>query len=210
MNLLNNDQFRILERLKTHGQLSIDFITDWLKKPKTAVRRTLLALERKELINRVLIKNKRGRPTLCFKLGIQSKSHFPSKEAEVLNELIKYLNHDAHKKLLENFFAEYWNKKYNRVMEKLAARNCWDLSSRLEALKEVLNEDGFYARSHLSKKENQITLRECHCPISAVAMAIDLPCRLEAQLIERVLNVDCISAHPMNSEQLNCVFKFKN
>lgn len=47
MDLLSEDQFRILERFKTHGTLSVDNITLWLRQPKTAVRRNLLSLEKK-------------------------------------------------------------------------------------------------------------------------------------------------------------------
>jgi len=209
MNLLSKDQFKIIERLKTHGALSVDSITEWTKSPKTAVRRTLLILEKKGLLVRALKKNKRGRPTLFFKLGSESKALFPSNEAEVLNELIKYMLQHGHNSTLENFFAEYWDQKYIRVMNKLSSRKCRDLTARLEALKEVLNEDGFYARSNLSQKDGQITLRECHCPISAVASVVDIPCRLEAQLISRVLNADCVSAIPMSASQRNCLFKFE-
>ncbi|NUN06873.1 MAG: DeoR family transcriptional regulator [Bdellovibrio sp.] len=209
MNLLNEDQFRILERLKTHGTLSIDAITDWYNKPKTAVRRSLLDLEKKGLIERVLIKSARGRPLVAFRLGSEAKVVFPTKEAEVLNELIKFLVQQGQRPLLESFFQEYWEKRYERVMEKISRRKCKDLSARLEALKEVLNEDGFYARSNLSKKDKQLTMRECHCPISAVASATNVPCDLESQLISKVLNLDCISAEPMSGKQGECRFKFK-
>lgn len=209
MNLLNDDQSRIMERLKTQGTQSVDSLTKWIKKPKTAVRRALLDLEKKSLIERHLIKSVRGRPTLCFKLGSQSKLVFPTKEAEVLNELINFLVREGHRPLLEKFFREYWEKRYDRVVEKISARKCRDLGARLEALKEVLSEDGFYARSNISKKDDQITLRECHCPISAAASAVDIPCKLEAQLISRVLNLDCVSASPMSAQQKDCQFKLK-
>ncbi len=68
MNLINGDQFKILERLKTQGIQSVDAITQWQKKPKTAVRRTLLGLEKKGVIERLLQKSERGRPVLCYKL----------------------------------------------------------------------------------------------------------------------------------------------
>jgi predicted ArsR family transcriptional regulator len=142
-------------------------------------------------------------------LGTQSKHLFPSKEAELLNELIGYLNQQGHTLILEKFFHEYWDKRYARVMKKVSSRKCRDLNTRLEALKEVLNEDGFYARSNLSKKDNQVILRECHCPLSAAAAVTDIPCRLEAQLISRVLNMECVSAVPMNSEQDDCRFELK-
>lgn len=209
MKLLNDDQFRIMERLKTQGTESIDSLTGWMKKPKTAVRRALLDLEKKSLIERHFTQNARGRPTLCFNLASQSKLIFPTKEAEILNDLIKFLVQKGNRDILEKFFSEYWGEKYDRVMEKIASRKCRDLAARLEALKDVLSEDGFYARANISKKDDQITLRECHCPISAAASATDIPCKLEAQLISRVLNLDCISASPMSAQQKDCQFKFK-
>lgn len=205
-NLLNEDQFKILERLKTHEALSVDAVTEWLRKPKTAVRRALLDMEKKDLIERDWARNPRGRPALRFKLSSGSRQLFPSMEAEVLHELIKYLTRNGSSSVLESFFHEYWEKKYERVMKKISSRKSRDLSARLEALKEVLNEDGFYARAQLSKKNDQVTLRECHCPIAAAASATDIPCHLEAQLISRVLNMDCVSVSPMNKEQTNCQF----
>ena len=209
MDLINEDQFKILERLKTQGIQSVDAITRWRKKPKTAVRRALLGLEKKGVVERLLQKSERGRPVLCYKLSPDSKAVFPSKEAEVLNELIQYLLKLGHTSILEDFFSQYWDRRYELVMQRLSQRKCRDLSSRLEVLKSVLNEDGFYARSNLNKKNNQITLKECHCPIAAVASAVNSPCRLEAKLISRVLNADCTSASPMSASQKTCVFTFQ-
>ncbi len=209
MNLINEDQFKILERLKTQGIQSVDAITRWRKKPKTAVRRALLGLEKKGAVERLLQKSERGRPVLCYKLSPDSKAVFPSKEAEVLNELIQHLIMHGHTSVLEDFFSQYWDRRYELVMQRLSQRKCRDLSARLEVLKSVLNEDGFYARSNLNKKSNQITLKECHCPIAAVATAVNIPCRLEAKLISRVLNADCTSASTMSASQKNCVFTFQ-
>ncbi len=206
MSLLNDEQFKILERLKTQQSLSVDAITKWLRKPKTAVRRALLDMEKKGLIERDWAKNIRGRPTLRFKLGSESKRFFPSMEAEVLHELIKYLAENGQLSLLEKFFHDYWEKKYERVMKKVLKRKNRDFTSRLEALKEVLNEDGFYARSNISKKNDQVMLKECHCPIAAATAVTDIPCHLEAQLISRVLNMDCASVSPMNKQQQSCQF----
>lgn len=209
MKLLNEDQIQIVERLKTHGMQSVDALTKWQKKPKTAVRRTLLALENKGILSRVLKKSERGRPVLFFELAPASKTLFPSKEAEILSELIQYLVKQGHTSVLEKFFSDYWDHRYDLVMERLEKRKCRDLNTRLEVLKGVLNEEGFYARSNLSKKNDQITLRECHCPLTAVSKVVDIPCRMEAKLISRVLNADCTDSSPRNEEQKECVFKFK-
>lgn len=206
----NEDHFQILERLKTQGTQSIDALTQWQKKPKTAVRRALLDLEKKGAVERTFEKSERGRPILSFKLTTASKVYFPTKEADVLSELVQYIVNSGQNSLLEDFFKKYWDEKYDRVMTRLSAQKNQDTNSRLNVLKTVLNEDGFYARSSLSKKDNQITFRECHCPIAAVASVVNTPCRLEAQLISRVLQADCTSASPMSAQQTNCVFTFKN
>lgn len=209
MDLINGDQFEILERLKTQGIQSVDAITQWQQKPKTAIRRTLLALEKKGVIERLLQKSERGRPVLCYKLSPDSKALFPSKESEVLSQLIQYLLKLGHSSILEAFFSKYWDQRYDLVMKRLSKRKCQDLATRLEVLKSVLNEDGFYAQSKIDKRSDLITLTECHCPIAAVATVINIPCRLEAKLISRVLNADCTSVRPISAQQKNCVFTFK-
>ncbi len=209
MKLLNEDQFKIIEKVKLQGALSVDQLTSWLKKPKTAVRRALLNLEKRGLVQRQLRKSHRGRPALYFVLGAQANAIFPTKEAELLSEMMKFLIKNGHRTLLEEFFKEFWEKRYNRVIEKISKRKCRDLTSRLEALKEVLNEDGFYARSQISNKQNQVVLKECHCPISAAASVVEIPCQLESQLISRVLNLESISSAPMSNSQEACHFVLK-
>lgn len=208
MQILGKEEFRILERLKIRGPLSIDDLTLWLKKPKTAVRRVLLDLEEKQLLERNSVNLGRGRPIVQFQLGPKANAYFPSQEAAVLSELLQHLVDHGQRQLLEEFFRQFWERKFERVMSKLATRKSRDLKDRIAALHEVLGEDGFYAHSKHLKSTGGMQLRESHCPIAAVASVIDIPCRLEAELISRVLKMDCSMAEPMNARQKDCVFEF--
>ncbi len=189
MKLLNDNQQRIIELLKVHDCLTVNQFTQRMKPVKTAVRRNLLSLEARRIIERDWMPSSRGRPQLAFRLTSKSNVFFPNKESELLTELIKFLQNSGNNILVDSFFKEYWDKRYQQVLEKLKSKKVQDISARLDALKEVLEDEGFRPRSSLSTAKSEIRLKECHCPIAGVTQMTDLPCHLERRLIERVLNL---------------------
>ncbi|MCM2282396.1 MAG: DeoR family transcriptional regulator [Bdellovibrionaceae bacterium] len=202
MKLLSEKQSQIVELLKRHSKLSVDDIVEAVGDAKTAVRRQLLLLERRGLLQREYRAAERGRPSLVFTLTADSKQLFPSKEVELLSELMGFLVRDGHEELLERFFDRYWQKRLDQVVKEIKSRGRSDLDTRLEVLKEMLEREGFVPTVRFEKKGRELLLRECHCPIEAAVRTSKLPCQLERRLIAKVLNapIDSISmrADPSN------------
>lgn len=188
MKLLSDHQSQILELLKERSPLAVDEIVRALGFAKTAVRRQLLSLEKRGLLQREFLSAERGRPSLAFRLTSDAKRLFPTKEGELLNDLMNFLMREGHESVLENFFDSYWQKRLDEIHSRIRKAGRDDLDTRMEALRDVLENEGFAPSARFEKKEREILLRECHCPIEAAVGPNQLPCRLEQRLIAKVLN----------------------
>lgn len=188
MKLFSKRQQQILDLLKRNGRMSVDQVTAELDGVKTAARRALLSLERRDILTREWIPTPRGRPQLAFSLRSESGQLFSSKEAELLEGLIRFLRKVGLEKVIEDFFADYWDEKYAEVMKRLKSRRSHDLGTRMEILVSVLEDEGFYPRAELNKEKGLANLKECHCPISSVAKTTSIPCKMESRFIAKVLN----------------------
>lgn len=187
MKLLTETQNEIVEMLKVNGRLSVDQITLKMATSKTAVRRNLLALERRGFLETEWIPVARGRPQLGFRLTHQATQLFPNKEAELLEGLIRFLKDQGKINLVEQFFEAYWEERYQKVLKKMEQRKSKDFANRLEALTDVLENEGFFPRAAIDKRKSELKLVECHCPIAAAARSTSLPCEMEKRLIDKVL-----------------------
>lgn len=196
MKLLTETQNEIVDLLKLNGRMSVDQITQKLRESKTAVRRNLLSLERRRVLESEWIPVARGRPQLGFRLTDQATQLFPSKEAELLEGLIRFLKDNGKISLVEQFFEAYWEERYQKVLKKMAQRKSKDFTNRLEALTDVLEDEGFFPRATIDKKNSEMKLVECHCPIAAAARTTSLPCEMEKRLIDKVLRCSSESPNP--------------
>lgn len=207
MKLLSEIQSRILELLKTNTVLSIDDLTTELNMTKTAVRRQLLAMEKRELLEREYQHLERGRPALRFRLTSGAERLFPSKEAEILSELITFINRSGHEELLEKFFEDYWQKRLDSILAEIKKKGRDSFENRLELLKDVLARDGFMPSSRFESRGKELVLRECHCPLEAAVGVSRLPCKLEQRLISKVLNAPITSLEIRPDNNNLCEFR---
>lgn len=188
MKLLSQKQSQIVNLLKEHPRISVDEIVLHLGEAKTAVRRQLLSMEKRGLVQREYHPSGRGRPCLVFSLTSGVKRLFPSKEAEVLSDLLAFLIQDGQEDLLERFFEDYWQKRLQSILSEIRKRGRDDFDTRLDVLCEALEREGFMPSARLQKRGKEVLLRECHCPLEAATQVTELPCRLEQRLISKVLN----------------------
>lgn len=206
MKLLSPSQSRILSTLKRKGTVSVTLITREMGLAKTAVRKHLLAMEKRGLIERRLLPARRGRPALAFRLTTSAHRLFPSKEAELLDRLLRFLMNGGHEDLVNRFFEEYWLERYEKIRKRLLRIGKDDLKTRMKVLTEELEHEGFMPRASFAKHGSQATLRECHCPIEAASRLTRLPCQLEQRLISKVLNAPIRSATIKADQDGACEF----
>jgi len=196
-NILSDSQQKLLDLVKRHGELTVAGAVDQLDLATTTVRQHFSALEEEGLVDRTERAEGRGRPTAYFSLSDAARQLYPSNDGTVLSELLNYLSREGYHRAIDDFFQEYWNRRRRELRERLEAADAETLEERLDVLSDFLREQGFMPEIEID--EATVTIRECNCPLRGSVESTRLPCRLEAefleQVVERVLNrVDYIPA----------------
>lgn len=185
LDLVSSDTRReLLQLIKRRGSLSLDEAMEALGMARTTVREHLLRLERKGLVERSTERSGRGRPSLRYAMTAKAKILFPSRDGELMGQLLAYLKEEGAEELVAAFFESYWHERTERVKERLEGVSEDDLEKRLELLAEILDEEGFMPK--IERTGEGITIRECNCPFPEAVKRTRLPCQLEAAFYEAV------------------------
>jgi predicted ArsR family transcriptional regulator len=80
------------------------------------------------------------------------------------------------------------------------------VEQRLEVVAEFLGQEGFMPEIETS--EGRVKINHCNCPFSEAVRATKLPCRLEAQLFEQVLQRKLTRTGYMPDGDAACVYEF--
>lgn len=185
LDLVSSDTRReLLQIIKRRGSLSVDEAMEALGMARTTVREHLLQLKEKGLLTRTADRQGRGRPSHRYEMTRRAKVLFPSRDGELMGNLLQFLEEEGAEELVETFFEDYWEARTEAVKEKLRDISPDDLSGQLKALREILEEEGFMPE--ISESEDAVTVRECNCPFPESVKQTRTPCRLEKQFFERV------------------------
>lgn len=189
LDLVSSDTRReLLQLVKRQGSLSLDEAMEALGMARTTVREHLLRLERKGLVERSTERNGRGRPSLRYEMTPKAKILFPSRDGELMGQLLAFLREEGADELVTAFFESYWQERTARVKQKLAELSEDDIEGRLERLATLLEEEGFMPR--VEHGEEGITIRECNCPFPEAVKHTRIPCRLEAAFYEALFGAE--------------------
>lgn len=189
LDLVSSDTRReLLQLVKRRGSLSLDEAMEALDMARTTVREHLLRLERKGLVERSTERHGRGRPSLRYEMTPKAKILFPSRDGELMGQLLAYLQEEGADQLVATFFETYWNERTRRVKEQLEGVSEDDLEKRLELLAEILEEEGFMPK--IERTDDGITIRECNCPFPESVKQTRIPCQLEAAFYEALFGAE--------------------
>ncbi|WP_022834631.1 helix-turn-helix transcriptional regulator [Salisaeta longa] len=195
---------RLLQLIKRRGSLSLDDAMQALDMARTTVREHLLRLEEKDLVERFTRSEGRGRPRLYYKMTPRAQILFPSRDGELLGELITFLEDHAAEDLVASFFEHYWAERTQRVQQQLDAEASDDLEARLRVLLRILEAEGFMPK--VEHDGGQLTIRECNCPFPETVKRTHLPCRLEAAFYEALFDTDVERTRYMPDGAASCSY----
>jgi predicted ArsR family transcriptional regulator len=177
----------LLDLIKRRGEISLDAATRELGLAKTTLRQHLLALENQQLVARKYEKSGQGRPKVLFTLAEAGQHLYPTREPELLRELLEYLQTSGQTDTVRKFFERHWaecRKRFETVLHSLPGRKT-DTAARLQALRILLKRDGFMPQ--IERRGNGVIVRECHCPFPETIRVTTLPCKLESEFIKWAL-----------------------
>lgn len=202
----------ILEIIKRDGPQNADQLAERLALSKTATRAHLVRLLDQGSIERLDAEATRpGRPTIRYALSAEGDALFPTSDADILTELIRFLmaKSDA-AELVEQFFDGLWTRRREELHAALrAAGPPYDDVQQREALLALLETHGFMPTLDLAVDRDALVLRACHCPFPAAVRATRIPCRLEAAFLSESLGRPLERAVWMDGdEERACAFHF--
>lgn len=202
----------ILEIIKRDGPQNADQLAERLALSKTATRAHLVRLLDDGTIERLQEEATRpGRPTIRYTLSVEGDALFPTSDADILTELIRFLmTKDDASKLVEQFFTGMWTRRRDELHAALKAAGApYDDAQRRETLLALLETHGFMPSLDHDQDSDAVELRACHCPFPAAVRATRIPCRLEAAFLAESLGRPLERSVWMDGkEERACVFRF--
>lgn len=189
LDLVSSDTRReLLQIIKRRGSLSVDEAMDALDMARTTVREHLLQLKEKGLLDREAERKGRGRPSHRYEMTRRAKVLFPSRDGELMGNLLRFLEDHGVEELVETFFEDYWEARTQAVKRRLRNAPTESLESQLNVLRGILEEEGFMP--DVDREGNRVTIRECNCPFPESVKHTKIPCRLERAFFEALFDTD--------------------
>jgi predicted ArsR family transcriptional regulator len=161
---------------------TVDELAQALDLTDNAIRAHLATLERDGFVKQRGIRRGSGKPSYVYDLTSEAEYLFPKSYGQVLYQLLEVLK--------ERMTSEELEDLLRTVGRRIAAK--WkiplgDLSVRLEAAVEVLNELGGMAE--LEIREGSYAIRGYSCPLSAAVPGHPEVCRLAETLLTEIVDV---------------------
>ncbi len=161
---------------------TVDELAQALDLTDNAIRAHLATLERDGFVKQHGVRRGSGKPSYVYDLTSEAEYLFPKSYGQVLYQLLEVLN--------ERMTSEELEDLLRTVGRRIAAK--WkippgDLSVRLEAAVEVLNELGGMAE--LEIREGSYFIRGYSCPLSAAVPGHPEVCRLAETLLTEMVDV---------------------
>lgn len=192
--------------MKQRGTISLDDAVAATQLTRTTLREHLGQLERDRLVARSTRRKGRGRPSLRYSLTPTGELLFPSSDGKLLGKLLGFLKGEGREDLLEAFFTQYWERRYQEVAQRLRDAGQSDPDARLAALETLLTEQGFMPQ--ITRGPDAISVRECNCPFPEAVKQTRIPCRLEAEFFERLFNTQASRISYIPDGSPACTYEF--
>lgn len=206
--ILSDSQKRLLDLVKRRGELSVDQAVEALDLAATTIRQHFSRLEDEELVERRSEAEGRGRPTAYYRLSSGAKQMYPSSDGEMLSELLDFLAREGYHRAIDDFFRGFWDDRRRELEARLDEVDPESLDERLDVLREFLDEQGFMPEMSVDE-EGTIEIRECNCPLPGAVESTYLPCRLEADFLEKVVGRALSRVEYIPEGNTACTYQFQ-
>lgn len=181
VDLLGEQRAAIVQWLRDAATATVAELSAHLGISEVATRRHVDRLAADGLIAAETVNRGRGRPVATWSLTDRGKRLFPTRYAELANELLDYLA-EVDRAQLGAFLR--WRQE-RQVAGYAEVVDADDVRDRLEQLADALSVDGY--RATVDEDGDGFTLRQTHCAIEDVARDHQLVCAHEAAAFGRLL-----------------------
>ena len=196
---------RMMQMLKTSGELTAKELTDRLGITGMAVRRHISNLERDDLIESRTVRLPMGRPAAVYRLTARADDYFPKKYHAVALDLLTELEDEAGEEMVSLLFERRKASLLKRYEPKMAGK---ELEAKIAALSDIQNDNGYMATWEKTSEDDYV-LTEYNCPISQVANKYNQACACEMKLFEKLLGADVTRSDCLASGDRKCVYHIR-
>lgn len=190
---------QILSLLKTSRRLSITELANELQITEMAVRRHIRTLEHDSLVESVINRQTKGRPSKLYQLSNKGEELFPKKYKQLSIDLLKDLEEMGQ----ESLITELLTKRKNRLIQQYGIQTTGkSFLEKLEALKDIQTAEGFMPE--ISKENGVIDFKEFNCPFIETATEFKQICRSEIEFIKDFLETDSVESKSCLADGDHC------
>jgi predicted ArsR family transcriptional regulator len=198
---------KLLYYLKVMQQARLQELAKSMKISKMAVHKHLAQLQKRGLVDNILIREGVGRPKMQYRLTSKSKTIFPKSYGALavcaLDFIEKKMGKEGVKKVLRERQVELFDKYYERL-------KTLNFDQKVRELAKIRDEEGYIAESRKEKRRNGIhTLLEYNCPILEIAENHWEACSTETELFEKLLGAKIETTHRAAKGDTLCKFVIK-
>lgn len=177
---------QIVDLLKRGGEQTAGQLAAEIGITSMGVRQHLQALERDGLVETVVLRRRRGRPSHLFRLTERAEELFPARYAQLAMDLLEQFTETAGTKAVDGLFAGRKDTHLGQYKTRLAGK---ELRNRVRELARIRDEEGYMAVTQESD-DGDLELVEHHCPIFAIAKRYPQACHYEQELFSQALGTD--------------------
>ncbi|WP_025819437.1 helix-turn-helix transcriptional regulator [Shewanella marina] len=173
---------KILNLLKTEGEMSAKMLAQALTLTTMGVRQHMLSLEQSGEVDFRDQKALRGRPTRYWFLTEKSEHHFGDRHSELTLQLIESVKQVFGDSGLDKLIESRELSMFKEYQQQLAV--CCDLQTKLTKLAQIRTDEGYMAQVVIA--EQNLLLIENHCPICSAAKVCQSFCRSELDIFQQL------------------------
>ncbi len=123
----------------------------------------------------------------------------------MLSDLLDFLSREGYHRAIDDFFREFWQRRRRQLETRLTEADANGLDERLEVLRKFLDENGFMPE--IDVDDGTVEIRECNCPFAAAVDSTYLPCRLEADFLEKIVGKDLDRVSYIPDDSTSCTYR---
>lgn len=205
--MIKGSKKQLLDLIKSKGIITLDEAVENTGLAKTTLREHFLQLENDGYAERTFERDGPGRPSLQYELTSKGHRLYPSYEPKLAGKFIQYLKEEGEEEKIEAFFEKFWEERFLKAKNRMDRFAPDQTKERLQALVEMLEEEGFMPEFELDEQREEITIKECNCPFSEIVKETRLPCKLEALFFKKILGDEARRTSHIAEGDYSCTYQ---
>ena len=208
--MIKGSKKQLLDLIKRKGIVSIDTAVEHSGLAKTTLREHFLQLERDGYVEKTYKRKGPGRPSLQYELSAKGHQLYPSSEAKLTREFIRFLKEEGEEEMIKTFFEKFWEERYRKAQKRMDQYGPDQQSERLQALLKMLKEEGFMPQLEQDTENSCLKIKECNCPFSEIVQETRLPCKLEAEFFKKIYGEETERISFIAEGDYSCTYRVMN